>query len=180
MQQPRPRSWKQDLFQGVVLGLVTCAILALLAVLAAIGVYAYYAPRLPVPGDLYERASTFRSLKIYDRDGALLWETFSPDTGRRTVVHYEDLPEHLVQAAVATEDGTFFSNQGVSILAIRPRRVQDVAARRDRLGREHHHPQLVKSSISRRSRPFPARSKRRSFPSRSRGGIASPRSWPST
>lgn len=128
MQQPRPRSWKQDLFQGVVLGLVTCAILALLAVLAAIGVYAYYAPRLPVPGDLYERASTFRSLKIYDRDGALLWETFSPDAGRRTVVHYEDLPEHLVQAAVATEDGTFFSNQGVSILAIVRAAVQDVAA----------------------------------------------------
>ena len=128
MQETQRQSWRRDLLQGVVLGLVTCLILALLALLGAIGVYAYYAPRLPVPGELYERASTFRSLKIYDRNGALLWETFAPETGRRTVVRYDDLPQHLVNATVATEDGTFFSNQGVSIFAIARAALQDIQA----------------------------------------------------
>ncbi|MGC9359949.1 MAG: penicillin-binding protein 1C [Anaerolineae bacterium] len=124
----RLRPWQHDVLQGILLGLATMLVLALLSVLAAIGVYAYYAPRLPVPGDLYERASAFRSLKIYDRDGALLWETFAPEAGRRTVVAYEDLPRDLINATIATEDKTFFSNQGVSAFAIARATIQDLQA----------------------------------------------------
>ena len=124
----RLRPWQHDVLQGILLGLATMLVLALLAVLAAIGVYAYYAPRLPVPGDLYERASAFRSLKIYDRDGALLWETFAPEAGRRTVVAYGDLSRDLINATIATEDKTFFSNQGVSAFAIARATIQDLQA----------------------------------------------------
>jgi 1A family penicillin-binding protein len=126
--RPRLRPWQRDVLQGVLLGLTSTAVLALLVVLGAIGVYAYYAPRLPVPGDLYERASAFRSLKIYDRNGALLWETFAPEAGRRTVVGYDELPRDLINATIATEDKTFFSNQGVSALAIARATIQDLQA----------------------------------------------------
>ncbi|MCD6303071.1 MAG: transglycosylase domain-containing protein, partial [Anaerolineae bacterium] len=122
------RPWQRDVLQGILLGLASTIVLALLAILGAIGIYAYYAPRLPVPGDLYERASAFRSLKIYDRNGALLWETFAPEAGRRTVVRYKDLSSDLIHATIATEDKTFFSNQGVSILAIARATIQDIQA----------------------------------------------------
>lgn len=47
---------------------------------------------------------------VLDRDGALIGKIFAED---RTNVRYTDLPRHLVQALVATEDARFFSHQGV-------------------------------------------------------------------
>lgn len=47
---------------------------------------------------------------VLDRDGALIGKIFAED---RTNVKYTDLPKHLVDALVATEDARFFSHQGV-------------------------------------------------------------------
>lgn len=47
---------------------------------------------------------------VLDRDGELIGKLFAED---RTNVKYADLPKHLVQALVATEDARFFSHQGV-------------------------------------------------------------------
>lgn len=43
-------------------------------------------------------------------DGTLIGKLFAQD---RTNVRYEDLPQHLIDALVATEDARFFSHQGV-------------------------------------------------------------------
>ena len=47
---------------------------------------------------------------VMDRDGELIGKLFAED---RTNVTYKDLPKHLVNALVATEDARFFSHQGV-------------------------------------------------------------------
>jgi 1A family penicillin-binding protein len=104
--------------QGVVTGLLLIALGALLAVLAALGVYAYYARDLPMPDEMVQRSALFKSTKIMDRHGRVLYEVFDPYGGRRTLVRYEELPQVVIEATVATEDATFFTNPGFSPLAI--------------------------------------------------------------
>ncbi|MEA3408036.1 MAG: penicillin-binding protein 1C [Chloroflexota bacterium] len=106
------------ILRSVALGLVTVLFLTLLAMGSALGVYAYYGASLPSPRELYERTTPFKSTKIYDRHGELLFEIFDPLGGRRTLVDMDDIPGVVVEAVVATEDATFFSNPGVSPLAI--------------------------------------------------------------
>lgn len=88
------------------------AILALIAVVAvsAIAVFSYYiftAPRLD-HSLLGDPAST----RVYDVDG----EIFA-DLGqeRRTKASYQELPDVLVDAVLATEDVRFFSHSGVDV-----------------------------------------------------------------
>lgn len=57
----------------------------------------------------------FQSTFIYDRNGTLLYEAFSD--GRRTNVRYEDFPQDLINATVAIEDDSFWSNPGFEIPA---------------------------------------------------------------
>lgn len=104
--------------RGVMLGLVIVLFVTLLAAVSALGVYAYYGSSLPSPRELYERTTPFKSTKIYDRRGELLFEIFDPLGGRRTVVDFDEIPPVVVEAVVATEDATFFSNPGVNPLAI--------------------------------------------------------------
>ncbi len=119
---PRPLPRRPSILgligQGVLLGVLVLAMLGLLAILGGLGVYAHFAATLPSPQELQQRAVPFRSTKIYDRHGRLLFEVFDPYGGRRTVVHFAEIPSVVIEATVATEDATFFSNPGVSPLAI--------------------------------------------------------------
>ena len=103
--------------QGVLVAILALVGAALLAVAGALGLYAYYAGSLPSPDEMYARAVTFQSARIYDRHGRLLFEFFDPNGGRRTVARYDELPPVVVAAVVATEDSSFFSNPGVNPVA---------------------------------------------------------------
>jgi membrane peptidoglycan carboxypeptidase len=121
----RPR-FGEILTRGFTLGLLIVLGLALLGTAAGLGVYAYYAATLPSPEDLYQRASTFQSTKILDRNGKLLFEIMDPTAGRRTVVDYTDIPDVVIEATVATEDSTFFTNPGFSPTAIVRSLIEDL------------------------------------------------------
>ncbi len=88
------------------------ALLVCLALGGALSVYAYYAATLPPPEALSGR-TLFASTKIYDRNGALLYEVFDPHGGRRTIVPISRISPYLQYATVATEDSTFYTNLGV-------------------------------------------------------------------
>ncbi|HEX6261187.1 MAG TPA: transglycosylase domain-containing protein, partial [Woeseiaceae bacterium] len=81
---------------------------------AVIGAYYYVAPGLP-------QAETIREiplqipLRIYSRDGRLIDEI---GERRRIVVTYDDLPQYVVDAFVAAEDGRFFEHPGVDYRGI--------------------------------------------------------------
>jgi membrane peptidoglycan carboxypeptidase len=57
----------------------------------------------------------FESTFFYDRNGALLYEAFSE--GRRTNVQYANFPQDLINATIAIEDDSFFTNPGFEIQA---------------------------------------------------------------
>ena len=55
----------------------------------------------------------FQSTFIYDRHGELLYEAFGE--GRRQRVDYARFPQSLMQATIAIEDDSFYSNIGIDI-----------------------------------------------------------------
>ena len=94
--------------------LVTLSILmTATAGLTLAAAYSYYTQDLPSPDRLQDR-QVFRSTKILDRNGRLLYELFDPQAGRRTSVKLADISPHLVQATIAIEDATFYENPGIS------------------------------------------------------------------
>ncbi|HHB91487.1 MAG TPA: PBP1A family penicillin-binding protein [Anaerolineae bacterium] len=58
----------------------------------------------------------FQTTRIYDRRGILLADI--DDRGRRTIVGYNEIPDIVIQATIATEDRRFFQHQGIDYLAI--------------------------------------------------------------
>ncbi len=55
----------------------------------------------------------FQSTFFYDRNGRQLYEAYTE--GRRTNVAYENFPQDLINATVATEDDSFWSNPGIDV-----------------------------------------------------------------
>jgi len=106
--------WRRPFVRGMLIVLLGAGLFLCLGLATAAGAYVYIAGRLPSPEELSVRADTFESTKIYDRNGVLLYEIFDPSGGRRTVVPLGDIPLHLRQATIATEDPTFYDNPGFS------------------------------------------------------------------
>lgn len=61
---------------------------------------------------------TFQTTRIYDRDGNLLQEVDNPDYGWRTFVALDTISPHFVDATVAAEDSTFWTNPGIDPVGI--------------------------------------------------------------
>jgi len=69
-------------------------------------------------GDLLPSAPSPATVAIYDRHGLLLYEALDPQQGKAAFVPLGELPPRLLQATVATEDASFYSNPGVDPFAI--------------------------------------------------------------
>ena len=64
--------------------------------------------------------------RLYDRNGEVIAEYA---VERRTVVGYDDIPEHLRNAVVAVEDHTFFRHVGLNVPRMVLALVRDIASR---------------------------------------------------
>jgi penicillin-binding protein 1C len=82
--------------------------------------YEYYqiAATLPSVADLQQRASTFETTRIFDRNGNLLYEILDPSAGRRTFTTLDKISPVMVAATIATEDKSFYSHPGFDWTAI--------------------------------------------------------------
>lgn len=98
-------------------GAIAVAILGvLLTVATAWGGYLYFSRDLP---DVQQfEAKPFGTTRIYDRNGRLLQEVSDPDLGWRTNVQLPQIADYALQATIAAEDPTFFTNPGVDPTAI--------------------------------------------------------------
>ena len=76
--------------------------------------YNYFASGLPEP-NILDELSLPQSTYVYDRTGNTLLARF--ECQNRDAVAYEDMPEFLINATVATEDRTFWTNDGVDYYA---------------------------------------------------------------
>jgi 1A family penicillin-binding protein len=113
-----PRGAGGFLLRGLMLSVVVAVSLSLLVIAVSLVGYAYIASQLPAPEDLQERAFTFASSQILDRNGNRLWELMDPMAGRRTWVPLSRIAPVAQQATIATEDRYFYQNVGVDPIAV--------------------------------------------------------------
>ncbi|MDX1992315.1 MAG: transglycosylase domain-containing protein [bacterium] len=73
--------------------------------------------------------TNFQSTYIYDRNGQELYEAFNE--GRRRNVNYEDFPQDLIDATIAIEDDSFYTNIGIDIPATTVALLQFIGAGSD-------------------------------------------------
>ncbi len=98
-----------------ILFLVFTALL-LTGVAAVGGAYAYFTHDLPQfdPSKLRQ----FETTRIYDRYGNVIDEVSDPQFGARTEVDLNEISPFLINATVAAEDKTFWTNKGIDLQAI--------------------------------------------------------------
>ena len=90
---------------------------ATIALLGAVFLYFWVFHDLP-PVQNVQAGLKLPSTRIYDRNGALLYEISAPEQGRSTPLSLEDIPQHCVNAFVATEDANYWTHPGVDIQGI--------------------------------------------------------------
>ena len=82
-------------------------------VMIAMAAYMYLAPLLP-SAETYRNVQLETPLRIYTSDNRLIDEIGN----RRNPVAYEDIPQILTDALIATEDVRFYSHPGVDIQSL--------------------------------------------------------------
>lgn len=92
-------------------------VLVILILAAIFAVYRWLLVDLPHPDQLYRRASA-PSTNIFDRNGVLLYQINDPHQGYHTPLTLDDIPQACINATIATEDATFFSNPGFDTRAM--------------------------------------------------------------
>ena len=108
--KPRPapgRGWLWPLARRLM-------VLAVWAFVAGLGLLAWYAYDLPDVADLGERTRA-PSVRIISADGVQLARYGDVYA---TPVRARELPEHLLQAVIATEDRRFYSHFGLDVIAL--------------------------------------------------------------
>ena len=104
--------------RGLLVTLLVLFVGALLAASAAAIGYSLVASDLPRPTELRDRASTFETARVYDRNGQLLYALADPNEGNRTYVPLDRISPWLVQATIDTEDKRFYENPGFDVIAL--------------------------------------------------------------
>ena len=107
---------------------VITTFVALIAILLSSGAgaaYAYYQSQLPLLNGIAQHTLS-QTTRIYDRTGKLLYELYDPNEGRRTYVNYQDISPLLVNATIAAEDHTFWTNNGVDLYGIARAAASDI------------------------------------------------------
>ena len=99
----------------IYISFIFCLGLGLLSALgAAAFIYWQVLPKLPDAETLRE-VNLQVPLRIYSRDGKLIGEFGDK---RRTPVKYNDIPQDLINAVLATEDHRFYHHSGVSLVGL--------------------------------------------------------------
>ena len=121
----RSNSWIPKLLLGALGLLIFGSLLAVLGVvvfsaITVTNVYSEFAKNLPEPEKVSQQAATqFKTTKIYDRTGkVVLYELFDPTGGNRTNVALDKISPYLINATIALEDKSFWTNEGVDYIGM--------------------------------------------------------------
>ena len=91
---------------GILLGLIGCGIVA----------FAFWYYSRTIPGIFsYEDYQPRQMTVITDRNDVPILELYEE---RRTVIPYDDIPEHMRKAMIAAEDAAFYSHKGLDYFGI--------------------------------------------------------------
>ena len=98
-----------------------------------------------------DKLTAYGTSKVYDRNGALMGEL---SLQKSDPVKYEDIPEKLIQAFIATEDKRFMEHNGVDMWSIGRAAVKDIMARSMVEGGSTITQQLAKNIFLTRDKTF--------------------------
>ncbi len=134
------------------IALIFAVILAVLFTLVSSGAgatYAYYQSQLPLLHNIASN-SLFQSTHIYDRNGKLLYTLYDHQNGygRRTYVNYSQISPLLVDATIAAEDHTFWTNNGVDLQGIARAAYTDLSHQQTLEGASTVTQQLIKNQLT--------------------------------
>jgi peptidoglycan glycosyltransferase len=130
----------------LLMGLVGLSVATLVvAVISAYSAYAQVAASLEPRLDALNNREVFETSRIYDRNGTLLYEFF--DAGRRTQVGLDEVSPVLINATIAIEDKTFFTNTGVDYEGIIRALYQNVTSGEEQSGASTITQQVIKNII---------------------------------
>ncbi len=133
-----------SLSMGVVL-LVLAVTLTVATAVSAYQAYAQVAASLTPRLQALQNREVFETSRIYDRNGVLLYEFF--DAGKRTQVELDDVSPLLINATIAIEDKTFFTNTGVDYEGIVRALYQNLTAGEEQSGASTITQQVIKNVI---------------------------------
>jgi 1A family penicillin-binding protein len=89
------------------------------SVLIAVGLFLYFWLFYDLPSiDRLRAGMALPSTRIFDRDGVLLYEIFPPEGGRNTAIPLSDVPQHCIDAVIATEDANYYAHPGVDAAGV--------------------------------------------------------------
>ena len=91
-------------------------ILFVVGLALATGVFLYVAKDLPSPETITSRRIS-ESTKIYDRTGTVVLYDIHGEE-KRTIIPWENIPESIKKATLASEDSSFYSHQGIDFKGI--------------------------------------------------------------
>ncbi len=118
---------------------------SLFIVLCSLFLFIYYGKDLPRPEKFSEK-QFIQSTKIYDRTGEIvLYDIYGEE--KRTYVSLDEMPEHLKQAVIATEDANFYNHFGIDIPGIIRSILADLKIGRPVYGGSTIPQQLIRSSF---------------------------------
>src|SRR3989344_4054476 len=136
---------------SIALGRLVKKILFNLILLATVGLvfiiasFLYYAKQIPDPTVIAQRRVT-ESTKIYDHTGdTILYDIHGEE--RRTVVAWEQMPQTVKNATLASEDYTFYNHAGIDFKGILRAVYVDLLSLSASQGGSTITQQLVKNSL---------------------------------
>jgi 1A family penicillin-binding protein len=95
-------------------------------VVIGLGLYSYFSRDLPSTDDLMDVKPWIRTV-LYDINGKPIKSFYEQD---RVIVSLDEVPQHLINAFIATEDRSFYKHWGLNMLAIGKALYEDIVARR--------------------------------------------------
>ncbi len=145
---------KKEKRYKIYLRLLTISILWLvvLGIIGFLAAFAYFAPQIPDPQSIITRRVS-ESTKIFDREGqTILFNVHGNE--RRTIIPFEEIPKHLTEAVIATEDINFYNHQGLDLKGILRAISINVKEKGLSQGGSTITQQLVKNSLLSRQKTF--------------------------
>jgi membrane peptidoglycan carboxypeptidase len=141
--------------------LIAIGAVALGGVSVAYGAYSQVTDSLKPRLAAINNRDLFQTSRIYDRNGTLLYEFF--DAGKRTKVTLDDVSPLLVQATVAIEDQSFFTNSGIDPSGIFRTLIDSLRAGEETGGASTITQQVIKNSVLTPEERLPERRYERKF-----------------
>jgi membrane peptidoglycan carboxypeptidase len=89
--------------------------LVLTGSVSALALYSHLIAALPPNPEVTFAGLNMGPAKIYDRHGKLLYEFEDETEGLRNPVKLYDISPYLIEATIATEDASFYTNPGVNV-----------------------------------------------------------------